>query len=1292
MYMPSRKVNISATAEVVEDVSPITTTTTPATSAPSPFSLETLIDTLTGESSPPKLPSSLPFLEPERYKFMQQMRDTTPVNPKPEYNQQQNMLEVIGKLGTTVARPYNAVAVGLYNVAKEMHNAKLNKSLTAGERTYNLVKAYYDGFYDGWDFKDNKNLMDVAEIGTLGPETIQKVEKYLQDKPELKFARDAGKFIGSELIENLCENIVGMGLMASIGKTSKYFPKAADFVHEMKLGKVYGQGFNKFAQEAAEMAAKNAPVKYGDELLDIVDSNIIRKLTKQMPDGKHIIQVGDRQFHISIGQQGDELSAFLIPDEKQLKAYEALKAKKLSIDKRLADNLNKADDIFSKQVRIDTTLEKGTKVAKSNILTSKKRGLGEFNFSKITEDLVEKIKVQDTLDRKIDNLMSKMDEGWNIQKVEKLNDQLSINSNEIARLKNQIDTVAKNKIDIDTIIPVDDIKTKVNIQTAYDTKITKLWEQKKDLDKIYESLHLQQLEHIDNIAQMKKGIFYDHKTLQEAVRKDYLAKLIEYKSYETKLDPSGNQIKVYTSDFNDKVKEFTSALTMGQTENIEELTDKEFMGLFDFAEVYAKTPKEFKEDGLLDLLLSTKTNTPAWTWYSNHGVPEIPAAIDTGHRNSIIRMLRTRDELERIFAPWGGAKAFKDDALQQRIFLLANGLSESGINRGDFEKYGKLATEAKLTLAQMNAEQIAANSCNDMFKNIPAELMANRQWKEGLKVEQFYMRNQLKEVVKDVDTLNSTNSLMFYGRANRPVNIPELMNRVLNDDPLIENAYSAVMTSMRHSVFKIEMEPAIMKATTLANATGNADIIGYTNGTKYHPGFINVAVRGNSSAGEKYFAEPLAQGLNKAIERSAKLIGKTIDMSNITHRHYLTAIRTTNIVTALGFNPKTNVKQFAQGLMNIPLSGYRSYLKGAESLFDANGAQFAAKHCSVLLDRTPLETAELFSFHGLTDASLKLMGDIDTYHNITIGFNAAVDRTIKNSPEARRIIQRYSHNKSFNSISTNEFYTAVGRAFDNGELLWVKKIAETDSKVAQYSYNRYDMPRLLWGPVGKTVFQFTSWPANYFYSYLPTLIKSARTGLGPSGEVLSASQRWGLLKAAVNGYTIYALGREIGVDATWALSSLPPIYPNIDNIRKDEGSLFEIPFFSKNGKLKPTLGGAFPQDYPPLFNVGLGLATLGVGFMRGSINIINEGMRYIDRGSPALSQYEVNGAIDWPWNKDQITIHRGTGLRKFSIPDEGTTKFFAPGTSATSIMLKAIKEKDRKKIIPGLLFTPLRKD
>lgn len=646
-----------------------------------------------------------------------------------------------------------------------------------------------------------------------------------------------------------------------------------------------------------------------------------------------------------------------------------------------------------------------------------------------------------------------------------------------------------------------------------------------------------------------------------------------------------------------------SAISMGNRNTIGELFDDEFLTLFEdgFIENAFKPASRFlfkkvhkpvifgKErprifGGLLGGVYGARDIppfynwiTPQAAWYTRKGARQVLRPLEYADVDNV-RYLDSvtskwkivLDDLKRYVDPF-------DDEVQQRIFKHANGYGDEAT---------EMAYRARISDGQRELEEQASIFINKEFDNMWDMFEAKGMIPEGLKRERPYITNIVKYIVDDAKTktgydLDKIAPIydLYKKYAKTDIDIHEFINRVIHEEEIIENADIAFRSGMAHQTYKLFMEPAFKESSALAELTGNELIIQRTKD------IIKFAIKGQITPMETN-VESFFQGAARLIERGTKRI-PFVDFvaEQRAAKQLIGMYRKFAYGKFMWGRPRSAIRNSTQTLLDVPITGIKSWIVGGQMMY-APDFQRLMDHCDLLVGRMPMTDMAPTAFGKVEKAGYYGFRAAD-HLNITHGFAGHLHNIVKRNADDMRILANYGYTGKAKNV--NNFVGALADAFDDGLLQHVKLQANDIVHTTQYGYKSYDMPLIQWrgGPVTKGAFQFSSWFANYYYSYLPTLAEYSLTGKAPWGK-LGMFERQMFLKHALTMEALAGIGKGMGIDFK---QQLPPGFHVVGQ--------------------PISAGGAVPYGASPMVGIGVGVIKILAGHGADNERQISEGWQII---------------------------------------------------------------------------------
>lgn len=530
-------------------------------------------------------------------------------------------------------------------------------------------------------------------------------------------------------------------------------------------------------------------------------------------------------------------------------------------------------------------------------------------------------------------------------------------------------------------------------------------------------------------------------------------------------------------------------------------------------------------------------------------------------------------------------------------------------------EFRKLAKDAGLSNKKIADEFNAGRYISGVGDEMYEMWEASGRWPAGLKREKFYIRNIVDWTLEDAATdnvrLGQIAALQERGTFTK-ININEFRNRILKHDlPLVENADTALRMGLYNHTYKYHMEPAFGKMKTFAELTGNEDVVTYTRR------LINYGIRGESTPLERFADRTVFNNIAGALEKGTSILPWEkfhFHKQDRASKQLLNIYRRAVYAGTMGFNPGPIAKNVTQQLLNIPLTNTRSWFWGQQALFTEGGSGLS-KHCDLIVGRVPFEDFDPTMFSKVEKLGSKGFRFVDKYPNVLGGFNANCIYLATRDDATRNILKRYG---DFTNPyrNPNRAAQAISNAFDAGELKWLKEAANSRTTLAQYDYTAFGQPMAMiaGGPVTKAVFQFGTWPANYFYGYLPELFKASMTGIGPNDIKLGMFERQVYLRHFLSMEALSITAGTMGIDM---------------EKHRAPGPSAESPYAHA--------GGAAPTGAAPFVNLGVGLLKWSLGWSRHDERMVGEGKAQMRRGLPFFPPVVMKKAYGVGWEDKPLS-------------------------------------------------------
>ena len=361
------------------------------------------------------------------------------------------------------------------------------------------------------------------------------------------------------------------------------------------------------------------------------------------------------------------------------------------------------------------------------------------------------------------------------------------------------------------------------------------------------------------------------------------------------------------------------------------------------------------------------------------------------------------------------------------------------------------------------------------------------------------------------------------------VSIPEFFARHANEENIPYNWREITDIAYKEELNKVYLEPSLKEMEALVTATDNGDIIQYSaDWARY--------VRGHPTR----LDEIANQGI-EFITGKAKRFGiKPIERNQRAYEKLTKEFRKVITTGTMAFNTRSIAKNFLQSNLTINTIGSKATMAGIESAWSAGGRRMLGKYHATLgrgkhilpLSEIDITTAQGFSnlTSKLTTTGLKGFSAVDLYMNVAGAGNGAMFKLITSDPKRMAELVEYAAKKGVSSKATKgmKFWDVLADAVDDGHFEDLVNLANRNIKMTQWSYLPHDYPRHLWGATGKTVWQFTSWPSNYFSVHLPQLIKQMTTGTGVFGDKVPYAQRLALINFVARTSAMIYIGGKLG--------------------------------------------------------------------------------------------------------------------------------------------------------------------
>lgn len=628
----------------------------------------------------------------------------------------------------------------------------------------------------------------------------------------------------------------------------------------------------------------------------------------------------------------------------------------------------------------------------------------------------------------------------------------------------------------------------------------------------------------------------------------------------------------------------------GMTDDLSKLSPEELSEVFENVEMIAENIMKSKKD----VLVTTEYFSPAFYVFKRFGAENVYHYLaDRGFermRFSTDRLKQWSTHLKAVGL--NPNKKFAPDSsnpILRRIFLAADGidiynpeLTKAAIeenmkyNLTDDEWSFIAGTMGQVKGGKLTAEVIDKERQAAAFVRHTADELGEIGVKVGrlyrpvegvtppegaVPFRNNYITHLIDTMIEDADVMEKSGKYTeiegiadFFertGAAAKKVDIDQLKKRQGVREGLIQNADTAFRAMLNNETNAFVMEPAYKGVMEMVEMTGNEHLI------KYTTDWINYSVRGiphtYETKLEKFARQVHADDIwNFTIGKVFKTA--KIEEGDMALKKMSAGYRRFTYTTAMGFNISSAVKNASQSLMNIPVIGFKGQMEGLRSLSlsDAkevlkNSNMFFAKGVAIhelSIDAlTRIERAGSFPFRW-----------VDKWINTASAFNGALWKQISGNKRSMQILAENGYTgKGFGK----NFWEAVNKSITDGYFKYEIRQADEIAQITQYSYATWDMPKILWSSTNKTLFQFATWPLNYFGQYIPELTRWAITGVSPLGK-MSRWDRSALLRHVVMMETAAQLAQQNGVDVGY----ISPTHAGIESVKSTIQGEAKAPYVS----------------------------------------------------------------------------------------------------------------------------------
>lgn len=693
----------------------------------------------------------------------------------------------------------------------------------------------------------------------------------------------------------------------------------------------------------------------------------------------------------------------------------------------------------------------------------------------------------------------------------------------------------------------------------------------------------------------EKGILLDYTASRRAMRQAYV------NAYIKKLDDPeavGN------------IKHFIKLASGNTTDDIAELSDDAFQTLFDFIE-YRVTDKrnwDYLSEGTPGTrgrfrrigrrLVHNQVVSPAWQVFERLRGKRIYQFVDDAFYNRYTHLegsLTEWDNHLRTLKKQGHLGKKRDETMR-KIFLLADGrldkVSDTGfiikLKKGDphmpglefaqetlflsaeEQAAGEFINKEARTLADMavaqgrlshtgeGAPKVIKNYITHLFDRSADQAEIIR--KDALRIAESLPAGQVRDDAIKAAELGAFADVadiaeMYQYKTGTKVDIPEFKRRIGAFEGLIEDADLAFRHFMNNETKALYMQPAYEAANTMAHESGNRNLIQYTrqwiNSQRGIPTKIEAGI------------EPLAQDISMLLEYGLKWLPEWTHLQwkaeNRAVRQFSNWFRAKTYFAAMGFNPGPVATNATQSMLTIGAIGTKSTFMGFQSL-SSGSAKDILKHSRLLVGRNPMHIMNLREMSKAGRAGGWAFRQVDQWMNVAPAFNGSLYKQIAGNSDKMAVLRKYGIPEG------DGFWKSLSKALDDGQFTGEVDIANRVAKLTQYSYLHHDMPQYLSSAIGKALGQFTSWPANYWTSYLPEMAKWMYTGNAPWGK-LNMLERATLLRHVVLAQALLEGGKLVGID----FSKHSPLVGGLDP--RDWRNVGGLPIPLPGGPVPSATGG-----------------------------------------------------------------------------------------------------------------------
>jgi ribosomal protein S25 len=657
---------------------------------------------------------------------------------------------------------------------------------------------------------------------------------------------------------------------------------------------------------------------------------------------------------------------------------------------------------------------------------------------------------------------------------------------------------------------------------------------------------------------------------------------------------ASNRANMPNKDFGKMIEDITHQISNGRTKDISALSSDEFSSIFDMVDSMTSIRsaiKQMNSAGIMELFnpswdyftrmkaagvynipneagmeLTRKTHSLLSDWAGYMKAAGIKTHKKMDHygipdANEVIARHPIGDKLRRIFLyadginPYDPIKSMRKIGPDEQLTIDEIKFIEETMDNVESGKISQIQIDAEVNAAEFIRRSMEFfGDMGERLQFLYKPGTAKELRPEGSVVRMpNYMRHQITQILDEIKNSKSAYVLdyvkkFFKHNVKEEINIDELIQRHNQRKGMVQNADVAFRSVIGHEGFKFYMEPAFKSASKLSNDIDimrGIPIAADQSVSTYTAGWINTAFRGQMTnvegkieriiGGVKNAELATYHGLGKTVNTIRKMLKRDALEFNWEPTKYDRAFKTFSgryrqyvYTAAMGLNPTSILKGATQTFLVHPLIGTRATLEGLKSVWV--GGKDTLKHSDVFFARgIAIHELEVSAINRVVQTVLLPFRFIDQYVNCASAFNGSLFKQIYKDKSKLAILNNYGY---AGKSTGDSFWKSLNKAIDAGEFRGEVKIADMITKRTQFSYLPWDMPKALWGPVGKLGMQFGSWSMNYWTQYLPYLWSMSRTGVGPFGQ-LSKWERQSLLKHVITMEALAMTGEWAGIDISY---------------------------------------------------------------------------------------------------------------------------------------------------------------